>query len=69
MTFVIILSTENGEPLPSVQELENRISAIFINSHRSIAAPRPAMPGVINVGGAHIKQPKPLPADIQVGVR
>lgn len=38
---------------------------IFVNEHRSTSKPRPQMPGIIQVGGAHIKPPKPLPPKIQ----
>lgn len=64
-----LLSTEErGVPLPSVEELERNISLILVNTHRSISPPRPAMPGIINVGGAHIRPPKPLPDDILVSI-
>jgi glucuronosyltransferase len=53
------------QPLPSVQELEKSISVMLINNHISTNPPRPSMPGLVNVGGAHIKSPKPLPNDIQ----
>jgi glucuronosyltransferase len=53
------------EPLPSVHELEKSISVMLINNHISTNPPRPSMPGLVNVGGAHIKSPKPLPKDIQ----
>lgn len=39
---------------------------MLINSHFSINRPRPLMPGLINIAGAHVKPPKPLPEDIQV---
>lgn len=52
-------------PLPSFKELRQNISIIFVNAHRSITHPRPAMPGLIQIGGAHIKPPKPLPVDLQ----
>lgn len=51
-------------PLPSVYELEKSISMILINSHQSIWPPKPTMPGLINIGGAHIKPVKPLPIKI-----
>lgn len=38
---------------------------MLINSHRSVDLPRPSMPGLINVGGAHIRPAQKLPADIQ----
>lgn len=60
-----VLRVENGKPLPSVEELYRNISMIFTNTHRSTSKPRPQMPGIINVGGAHIKPPKPLSADLQ----
>ncbi|CAD7000181.1 unnamed protein product [Ceratitis capitata] len=52
-------------PLPHVRQLEKNISLMLINSHRSLDVPRPSMPGLINVGGIHIKTPKPLPQDLQ----
>lgn len=53
------------EPLPSIEDLVKNVSIILVNAHRSILPPRPSMPQLINVGGAHIKPPKPLPKDIQ----
>ncbi|XP_067624755.1 UDP-glucosyltransferase 2-like isoform X2 [Eurosta solidaginis] len=52
-------------PLPHVLDLEKNISLMLINSHRSIDVPRPTMPGLVNVGGLHIKKPKHLPQDLQ----
>ncbi|XP_031621869.1 UDP-glucuronosyltransferase 2B15-like [Contarinia nasturtii] len=54
-----------GLPLPNVGDFYQNISMIFVNSHPSISKPRPLMPGIIQYGGAHIKPPKPLPADLQ----
>lgn len=44
--------------------MENSISAIFVNSHFSFHKPKPLMPGIINIGGFHIKEPRPLPNDL-----
>ncbi|XP_055308151.1 UDP-glycosyltransferase UGT5-like, partial [Sitodiplosis mosellana] len=52
-------------PLPSLSDLVNNISVMFVNNHRALSPPRPAMPGTINIGGAHIKPAKPLPKDLQ----
>lgn len=38
---------------------------MLINAHFSVNPPRPLMPGQINVAGAHIQEPKPLPKDIK----
>lgn len=52
-------------PLPSIDFLLKNVSLILVNTHRSVLPPRPAMPGIINVGGAHIKPAKPLPNDLK----
>lgn len=59
------MNSEPGKPLPSVEELYRNISMIFVNTHRSTSKPRPQMPGIVHVGGAHIKNPKALPPSIQ----
>lgn len=66
--FFFFFSMSNIEygPLPSVKDLQRNISIVFVNSHRSITMPRPSMPGQINIGGAHVKPPKDLPANIKV---
>lgn len=51
--------------MPTVEELQQNISMIFVNIHRSIFKPRPQMPGMVSVGGAHIKPPKLLTQDLQ----
>ena len=53
------------KPLPSVAALEKSISVMLINDHRSISPPRPLMPGLIDIGGMHIKPARSLPSDIQ----
>lgn len=53
------------EPLPSIDELHRNISIIFVNAHRSISYPRPSMPGLVYIGGAHIREPNPLPNELQ----
>lgn len=53
------------ESVPSVEKLRQNISIIFVNAHRSITHPRPSMPGLVYIGGAHIQPPKALPADLQ----
>lgn len=52
-------------PLPSIRDLEKKVSLMLINSHRSLDIPRPTISGLVNVGGIHIKPAKPLPVDIQ----
>ncbi|XP_031639548.1 UDP-glucuronosyltransferase 1-10-like [Contarinia nasturtii] len=52
-------------PLPSLNDLLNSISVVFVNRHRALSPPRPAMPGTISIGGAHIKDANPLPNELQ----
>ncbi|XP_039439844.1 UDP-glycosyltransferase UGT5-like [Culex pipiens pallens] len=58
------LVRERG-PLPSVRELEKSISVILINAHPTLTKPRPSTVGLVNIAGAHIRHPKPLPEDLQ----
>lgn len=53
------------EPLPSMNELIAKVAVVLVNTHRALSPPRPAMPSIINIGGAHLKPVKPLPKDIQ----
>lgn len=59
------LENQLGGRLPSVEDLEKKISVHLINGHPALTFPRPRMPGMIDVAGIHIKKPKPLPKDLQ----
>lgn len=46
--------------------MEKNLSAILLNSHAPLTTTRPTVPGMIFVGGMHIKKiPDPLPEDIK----
>lgn len=53
------------QPLPSISDLEKSNSIILVNTHSSINYPRPQMPGMVNVGGSHMKPLQPLPDEIR----
>ncbi|XP_077291127.1 UDP-glycosyltransferase UGT5-like [Arctopsyche grandis] len=53
------------QPLPSLEDLEKNFSLVLINSHFSYDIVRPYVPGIIEIGGVHIKNPKPLPENIK----
>ncbi|XP_070496786.1 UDP-glycosyltransferase UGT4-like [Chironomus tepperi] len=59
------LENQQGGRLPSVEQLEKKISVHLINSHPALSYPRPKMPGMVDIAGVHIKALKPLPNDIQ----
>lgn len=40
-------------------------SLIFMNTHISLSSARPLLPNMIEIGGIHVEEAKPLPKDIQ----
>lgn len=46
--------------LPKTREMENQVSLVLINSHYSFDTIIPLVPSVVQIGGIHIQQPKPL---------
>lgn len=55
-----MLKQKFGDKIPSVKELKQQTSLMFVNSHYSLSGVKPLSPAVIEVGGIHIKEPKPL---------
>lgn len=49
------------KPLPRLADLEKNVSLMLVNTHFSIDTIRPNVPGIIEVGGVHIKKPRDLP--------
>jgi len=49
------------ESRPPLEHMLNNVSLTLANSHYAIGIPRPYLPGIVEVGGLHIKQPKSLP--------
>lgn len=63
---MFILQNQTGA-VPSIIELEKRISMRIVNAHQSMSYSRPMMtPGLTYIAGIHIRPPKQLPADVQV---
>lgn len=50
---------------PSIEEISKNISLVLLNAHPSTEVVRPLVPGIINIGGFHVKKPKKLPNDLQ----
>jgi UDP:flavonoid glycosyltransferase YjiC (YdhE family) len=50
---------------PSLYDVIYNASILLVNSHPSIDQPVPRVPSMIDVGGLHVKPPKPLPKDLQ----
>lgn len=50
-----------GEDAPDAYELMRQISLVFVNSHFTFHQPRPWIPNLVEIGGIHVTNPKPLP--------
>jgi len=50
-----------GQDTPSMLDIERNISLILSNSHVAVTPIRPVMPDLVEVGGLHLRPPKPLP--------
>lgn len=57
----VIGRTYFGEDVPDAYTLMKQISLVFVNSHFSFNLPRPWVPNLIEIGGIHVTDPKPLP--------
>lgn len=53
------------EPRPSVDVLSRSVSVILQNEHTPMNVVKPNVPGIIDVGGIHIKPVQPLAADLK----
>lgn len=49
-----------GDGIPPVAELIKNTKMMMVNQHYSLAGPKPLPPSVVEVGGIHIKEAKPL---------
>lgn len=52
---------DGWESRPPLEQMLSNVSLTLVNADYAIGIPRPYPPGVIDVGGMHIKEPKPLP--------
>lgn len=50
---------------PLLEELEETVAMVFLNTHYSLEIPRPYITNVIPIGGIHIKKARLLPQDLQ----
>jgi len=50
-----------GNGVPPLTDIARNTSLLFVNTHFSLNRPRPLVPGIVEVGGLHLKPPKKLP--------
>lgn len=60
-----LIENAYGTKLPSISELEKHTAIAFISTTPAFDYPQPLPENVIQVGGLHIGDPKPLPKVIQ----
>lgn len=51
--------------VPKVQELVRSQSLMLVNSHVSFELPVPMLPNIVEIGGYHVEEPKPLQKDLK----
>lgn len=49
------------DTIPDVALLAKKVSLVLVNQHFSFSGPRPLSTQVIEIGGVHIEEEKPLP--------
>ncbi|XP_050298915.1 UDP-glycosyltransferase UGT5-like isoform X1 [Anthonomus grandis grandis] len=50
---------------PRVQDLNENVSLILLNSHESLLQSVPLVPSMVQIGGYHVDAPSPLPKDLK----
>lgn len=55
-----------GADTPSVNEIVDKTALVFANNHFTIDQSYPLLPNYVEIGGIHVKKPKPLPQVIVV---
>lgn len=54
-----------GDNIPYAHDLDKRSVLMLVNSNPAVDYPESLPPNIIQVGGLQIKEPKPLPADME----
>lgn len=60
-----LLAAKFGNGIPDVRDIARNTSLILVNQHYTLSGARPLVPAVVEVGGVHIRNRKPLPVDLQ----
>lgn len=50
-----------GNDVPALSDIARNTSLLLLNTHFSLNRPRPLVPGIVEVGGLHLKPSKKLP--------
>ncbi|XP_069681772.1 UDP-glycosyltransferase UGT5-like isoform X2 [Periplaneta americana] len=61
----MFVNSHIGPDVPWLSEIARNTSLVLVNTHFSLNWPRPLVPGVVEVGGIHIKPAKKLQKDLE----
>ena len=50
---------------PSLEELEENIDLMLVNSHVSLESPRPYLPNIVQIGGFHLNEKEDILSDLK----
>lgn len=56
-----LLRKHFGDGHPHLKRIMTNTSLVLVNHHNALGAPRPYLPNMIEIGGYHVRPPKPLP--------
>lgn len=51
--------------MPPAQELMLQVQLIFVGTHSAMGFETPRVPTIVEIGGLHVKEPKPLPKNLK----
>ncbi|KAL0270116.1 UNVERIFIED_CONTAM: hypothetical protein PYX00_007626 [Menopon gallinae] len=54
-----------GNGLPPIEKIMTNTSLVLVNHHSALAAARPYLPNMVEIGGYHVRPPKPLPEELK----
>lgn len=56
-----LLKENFGPDTPDINDIVYNTSMVFVNGHFSLDGPRPLVPNMVEIGGIHVKAPRPIP--------
>ncbi|XP_022164054.1 2-hydroxyacylsphingosine 1-beta-galactosyltransferase-like isoform X1 [Myzus persicae] len=66
-TMDTYITYDGWESRPPLEQMLKNVSLTLVNSnYYAIGVARPYLPGIVEVGGMHIKPPNPLPENLQI---
>lgn len=61
----VAISKEHFPNAPPMEDLRENVALTLVNSHFTTETPRPYTPNLIQIGGFHMEESKPLPEELK----